>query len=172
MRYGADNPGMEVHNKELGTLGAALRIIVRRNDRSWLTLLAFFAVTTLASSLVLAALFAGVTVAIAGGEAPQVSAGPQVDPTIPSQTFSGVITDARCGSRHRNSNQSPPECARACVREGSRYTVVDGDKNYELAGNLSHLDSFAGQRVALTGVLDGNTIKVSSASLQVSGGHQ
>jgi hypothetical protein len=151
-------------------LGAALRIILRRNDRSWLTLLTFFAVTTLASSLALAALLAGVTVAIAGGEAPQVSASP--DPTIPSQTFSGVITDARCGSRHRNSNQSASECARACVRDGSRYTVVDGDKNYELAGNLSHLDSFAGQRVALTGVLDGNTIKVSSASLQVFDGHQ
>jgi len=163
---------MEVHNKEAGTLGEALRIIVRRKDRLWLTLLAFFAVTTLASSLALAALLAGVTVAIAGGEAPQVQVDTQVDPTIPSQTFSGVITDARCGARHRNSHQSASECARACVRDGSRYTVVDGDKNYELAGNLSHFDLLAGQRVALTGVLDGNTIKVSSASVQSFGGHE
>jgi hypothetical protein len=48
------------------------------------------------------------------------------------------------------------------VRNGSRYIIVDGDRIYELAGNLGQLGQFAGQRVTLIGVLNGNTIKVSS----------
>ena len=142
---------------------------MKQLDRSWLALVAFFAVTTLASSLVFAAVLAGVTVAIAGGESPQIPGEPQVDPAVPGHTFSGVITDAQCGPRHTDSGQSASECARTCVRNGSRYIMVDGDRNYELAGNSSQLSQLAGQRVTLTGIFNGNTIKVDSASLQGAG---
>lgn len=142
---------------------------MKQHDRSWLTLLAFFAVAILASSLVFAAVLAGVTVAIADGESPQIPDQQQVDPTVPGHTFSGIITDAHCGPRHTDSGQSASECARTCVRNGSRYIMVDGDRNYELAGNSSQLSQLAGQRVTLTGVFNGNTIKVDSASLQVAG---
>jgi hypothetical protein len=149
----------------MATLGG----IVKQRDRSWLTLVAFFAVTTLASSLVFAAVLAGVTVAIADGESPQIPGEQQVDPTVPGHAFSGIITDAQCGSRHTDSGQSASECARTCVRNGSRYIMVDGDRNYELAGNSSQLSQLAGQRVTLTGALSGNTIKV-GASLQGTSG--
>jgi hypothetical protein len=131
---------------------------VKQHDRSWLTLLAFFAAVTLASSLVFAAVFAGVTIAIAGGEPPQIADDPQVDPGVPGQTFAGIITDARCGSRHTDSEKSASACARMCVRNGSRYVIVDGDRNYQyqLAGNQWQFDRLAGQRVSLTGVLRGD----------------
>jgi len=136
--------------------------IVKWRDRSWLALLAFFALTTLASSLALAALLAGFTVAIAGD--PSQSPDDRAAPAVPSATFSGVVTDAHCGPRHTATEESASECARMCVRNGSRYIIVDRDRSYELAGNLTQVGDLAGQRAILTGVLEGNTIKVNSAN--------
>ena len=73
---------------------------MKKHDRSWLTLVSFLIATTLASSLVFALAFAGVTAVI--GESAQAADEPQVDPITTEQTFSGVITDARCGARHTN----------------------------------------------------------------------
>ncbi len=142
---------------------------MKQNNRSWLTLIGFFLVTTLASSLVFAAVFAGVTTAI-GDESAQPADEPRVDPTLPGQTFSGVITDARCGPRHTNHAKNASECARACVAKGSSYTIIDGDRRYELTGELRQIGEFAGQRVTLAGVLEGETIRVSSVSLQAERG--
>lgn len=143
---------------------------MKKHDLSWLRLLAFFSITTLASSLVVAAVLAGFTVAIAGGEPPQMLNDQNVDPSVPGQTFSGIITDARCGPRHTDSEQSASGCTRMCVRNGSKYVLVDGDRKYELAGNLEQFDRFAGERVSLTGVLSGDTVRVSSASPHIAGG--
>jgi hypothetical protein len=140
--------------------------VVKHFDRSWLSLLGFFAVITLGSSLIFATVFAGVTAAFAGGESAQAADDQQVDPLVPSRTFSGMITDAHCGARHMNSKNSASECVRMCVRNGSRYIIVDGDKNYELAGNPGQFGQLAGQRVSISGVLSEGTIKVSSASPQ------
>jgi hypothetical protein len=143
--------------------------VVKPPNRSWITLIGFFAVVTLASSLVFAAVFAGVTVAI-GDESAQVADEPQVGPIVPAHTFSGIITDARCGPRHTNGQKSASESARICVDNGSRYTIVDGNKKYELSGKLRRIGQYAGQRVTLTGNLDGQTIEVSSISPLAEGG--
>ena len=137
---------------------------MKKHDRSWLTLVGFLIATTLASSLVFALAFAGVTAVI--GESAQAADEPQVEPITTERTFSGVITDARCGARHTNPEKNASECSHLCVRHGSNYIVVDGDKKYELIGELRQIAEFAGQRVRFTGVLDGQTIKVSSTSLQ------
>jgi hypothetical protein len=51
------------------------------------------------------------------------------------------------------------------VRNGSRYAIVNGDKEYELVGELWQIGQFAGQWMTLIGVVDRETIKVSSARL-------
>jgi hypothetical protein len=142
---------------------------VKKQERSWLSLVSFLVATTLASSLVFALAFAGVTAVI--GESAQAADDPQMTPITTGQTFSGVITDARCAARHTNREKSASECSRTCVRHGSNYIIVDGDKKYELIGELRQIAEFAGQRVSLTGVLDGQTIKVSSATLQAEDRH-
>jgi hypothetical protein len=161
------NPGPDVHNKGAEHWSKALTGSVKQYDRSWLALLAFFAVTTLASSLFLAALLAGFTVAIAGGDPPQSP--DRVARAVSSGTFSGVVTDALCGPRHTAAEENASDCARMCVRNGSRYIIVDGDRSYELAGSLTQIVQLAGQRATVTGVLEGNTIKVNSASVQLAG---
>jgi hypothetical protein len=132
---------------------------VNQQNRSWPALIGFFVATTLGWSLLLAAVLAGATVVVVAGGEPQSSDGTV---HVSSQTFSGIITDEHCGPRHSDSQKGVAECARMCVRNGSRYTIVDGENKYEVAGNLAQFDEFAGQRVNLFGVLEGNTIKVVS----------
>jgi hypothetical protein len=55
---------------------------------------------------------------------------------VPGQNFSGIVTDAHGGSTHEDSEKNASDCARICVRNGSRYAIVNGDKEYELVGEL------------------------------------
>jgi hypothetical protein len=132
-------------------------------QRSWLSLLGFFAVITLGSSLIFAAVFAGVTAVIAGGGSAQASDDQQVDPIVPAQIFTGIITDSHCTARHVDTKRSAAECTRMCVSNGSKYLLVDGDKNYEISGDSAQISQLAGQRVKVTGALAAGRIKVMSA---------
>ena len=83
------------------------------------------------------------------------------------ETFAGLITDDHCGARHdMRSDKSPAECARTCVRNGAGYALVDGDKSYALEGDAQELSRRSGERVTLTGVLEGNTIEVRSIAAE------
>lgn len=63
-----------------------------------------------------------------------------------------------------DSGMNPADCAKMCVRNGSKYVLVQGNKKYALAGSESQLESLAGQRANVAGTLNGNTIQVSSTS--------
>ena len=81
------------------------------------------------------------------------------------KTFSGMITDSHCGARHSmDSGKTSAECARSCVRNGSRYLLVDGEVIHALEGNPAQLDKLAGERVEVVGLLEGDTIKVRSVA--------
>ena len=72
-----------------------------------------------------------------------------------------MITDSRCGARHRrNSGKTSAECARACVRNGSHYVLVDGEKIYALAGDSAQLEKVAGERANVSGLLKDDTITI------------
>jgi hypothetical protein len=176
-----------------------------KQQRSWLSLVTFCAVTVLIAALGSALLFAGASVAFAvvrpgpGADVNAITdpiAAPSELPVIgqrdvepqpnieqPSveqsaveqvatqtiddsgansdQTFAGLITDSRCGARHRiNSDKTPAECARSCVRNRGHYILVNGEKIYALEGDPAQLEKLAGERVSVVGMLAGNTIKV------------
>jgi hypothetical protein len=114
-----------------------------------------------------AVLFTGAAVALAASSGVKpVAAATQDDADNPrGRVFAGLITDDHCGARHdMDSGMNPTECTKMCVRNGSRYVLVEGNKRYALAGSESQLGSLAGQRVNIAGILDGNTIKVVSTS--------
>ena len=140
-----------------------------RQNRSGLALITFCVASALVAALGLAILIASATVALAIAQSlklPSSHPNQQVNPS-PEQSFSGVVTDSRCGARHaKNSGKSPAECARACIRDGMQYTLVDGEKVYALHGQMADLDSLAGQRTTVVGILDGSTIQVSSIAAQ------
>jgi hypothetical protein len=73
-----------------------------------------------------------------------------------------MITDDHCGAKHADADKNPATCARTCVRNGSRYRLIDGDKKYGLSGMYDQLNEVAGQRVKISGTLAGDTINVSA----------
>lgn len=82
------------------------------------------------------------------------------------QTFTGEVGDAMCGRKHMEG--TPAECTRTCVSHGSKYALVVGEKIYILEtadkAALATLDQQAGKNATVTGVLDGDTIEVSSVA--------
>lgn len=82
-----------------------------------------------------------------------------------SQVFEGMITCSRCGAKHSPKiGSSAADCTRKCVHAGASFALIDGDDTYMLEGDLSALKKFAGERVRVTGVRQGNTIRVSSVA--------
>ena len=129
---------------------------------SWFTLITLCTTQALVVALSLAVLFKGAAGAFAAADGGKPTTN-QESSKVKGRVFAGLVTDDRCGGRHdMDSGKSPMECTKMCVRNGSKYVLVEGDKKYDLAGNESELDAQAGQRVKIIGSLDGNTIKVTS----------
>jgi hypothetical protein len=94
--------------------------------------------------------------------------------TLPSQssgqspavntTLTGTISDSMCGAKHMQKNKTPAECTRECVKDGSDYALVVGEKVYALKGNRTDIDKLAGQRATVKGSLDGDTVTVRSVA--------
>ncbi|SRR5258708_38332517 len=83
-----------------------------------------------------------------------------------SQTYTGEVSDAMCGAKHMMPGNAA--CARACVKKGTNYALVVGDKLYTLhtedKAALAELDKLAGEKAKITGVADGETIEVSKVA--------
>jgi len=133
--------------------------------RSWFALVRCCATPALVVALGCAILFTSAVVAFAVANGDPVEAATQKADHPRERVFAGLITDDHCGARHHmDSGMNPAECTKMCVRNGSKYVLVEGDKIYALAGSESELDGLAGQRATVAGVLDGNTIKVRSTN--------
>ncbi len=82
-----------------------------------------------------------------------------------NQTFTGTVSDTMCGARHTMMPGKPDaECVRECVKAGSDYALVVGNKVYTLKGDKAALDKFAGRKATVHGQLTGNTIQADSIS--------
>ena len=92
------------------------------------------------------------------------------------QTWSGQISDSRCGAVHeedadaagggRQGQPTPRECTLACIKGGSKYVFVMDDKIFQIADQKNPaLETFAGDTVKLTGEMTGNVITVSKIEM-------
>ena len=84
-----------------------------------------------------------------------------------SQSFTGEVSDSMCGAKHAMAGDNAA-CTRACVKKGSNYALVVGDKVYTLKTDdkaaLAELDKLAGAKAKVTGTADGDTIAVNKVS--------
>ena len=135
--------------------------------RPWISLIGSCLLMALGAALAFAVMVAAGSAALAGRQAsedPQLTS-PATSEITPGGLYQGVVTDSRCGARHlKNSHLSPAECARICVRQGASYVLVDGNRRYKLVGSEEALDKFAGQRIRVSGIRQGETIQVNSAA--------
>lgn len=128
---------------------------------SWFSLIIFCVTPALVVALGAAVLFAGAVAFAVSGSGKPTGAAVQDSGNSPERIFAGLVTDDHCGARHdMDSDMNPTECTKMCVRNGSKYVLVVGNKRYALAGSERQLDGLAGQRAKIAGTLEGNTIKV------------
>jgi len=84
-----------------------------------------------------------------------------------SQTLTGEVSDAMCGAKHEMPGNAAA-CTRACIKHGSKYALVVGDKVYTLETSdqaaLNKLDGLAGAKAKVTGDVEGTTITVKSVA--------
>jgi hypothetical protein len=78
------------------------------------------------------------------------------------QTLTGEVGDSMCGKKHSMGDESPAECTRECVKGGSAYILIVGDKLYTLKGNKAAIDKFAGAKATVTGTTRGHVLTVST----------
>src|ERR1700681_873217 len=72
------------------------------------------------------------------------------------QTLNGVVTDDMCGKKHAMMPGKPDsECIRACVKSGSKFALLVGDKIYILKGDAKQIDHYAGMKVKVAGDMSG-----------------
>jgi hypothetical protein len=84
------------------------------------------------------------------------------------QTFTGVITDDMCpAGTHADMRMGPTdaECTKACVAlHGAAYVLWDGKQAYALSDQKTP-ESFAAQKVRVTGTLDPKTRTIHVTSI-------
>ena len=80
-------------------------------------------------------------------------------------SFTGVVSDSMCGAKHMMPGDAVG-CAHACLKQGSKYALVVGDKVYTLDTEdktaTEQLDKLIGQKAKVSGTAEGDTIKVTS----------
>ena len=130
-----------------------------KTNRVWFESVALGTAMACALALLIAVLAAG-TAAVAGrdGSAQATESG-----SVQQRTYEGMVTCTRCGAKHSAKlARSATNCTLACVHGGAKFALVDGDKLYQLDGDLSVLKRHAGQRARVVGVIRGDAITVSS----------
>lgn len=77
-----------------------------------------------------------------------------------AQTFTGVISDSMCKQKHMMPGKTDAQCTEECVKAGSSYVLVSGDKVYTLSAKKGLITPFAGKKVQVQGELKSNAITV------------
>lgn len=85
-------------------------------------------------------------------------------------TWTGAISDSKCGAKHmageHGAKMSARKCTEACVKGGAKYVFVSKGKVYNIDNqDYAGLAEHAGHTVKLTGEMTGDTIKVSNVAM-------
>ena len=123
--------------------------------RVWLEIVGLASAAACACALLLATL--GTAAGAATGEVGTVR--------TPEPTFEGMVTCSKCEAKHSASlGTTANKCILNCVRSGATFALIDGDRTYQLDGDLVVLKKVAGRRAYIVGAVQGNRIKVSSVA--------
>ncbi len=79
-----------------------------------------------------------------------------------AESWTGYVSDAKCGAKHNKGTQADVNCVNACIKGGSEAVLVVGDKVVPIA-NKDKVAEFHGKKVTVTGTLEGEKITVESA---------
>ena len=79
--------------------------------------------------------------------------------------WTGIVTDADCGSTHGTKIHGDAACTRLCVSLGADYALAAGQRVYVLRGHPAELNAFAGDMVVVRGkMIRRNVVAVESVA--------
>jgi hypothetical protein len=81
--------------------------------------------------------------------------------------YTGYIVDATCAGKQgaKAASDGHAACAQKCIKGGAAAVLVTEDgKVYQIA-DQEKVTSHAGQKVTISGSMDGNTLKVNSVKM-------
>jgi hypothetical protein len=82
-------------------------------------------------------------------------------------TMTGKVSDSMCGAKHQMAGNDA-SCTHECVKGGSKYALVVGDKVYTLETTdkaaLDKLSDLAGASAKVTGEVKGEVIAVKAVA--------
>jgi hypothetical protein len=79
------------------------------------------------------------------------------------ETWTGVISDANCGAKHADASEASMKCVNHCLKGGAAPVFVADGKVIKIA-NPDSVKAVYGQKVSLTGKLDGDSVTVDSVT--------
>jgi hypothetical protein len=88
-----------------------------------------------------------------------------------TQAFDGIISDSMCSKKHMMPGKSDAQCIKECIKTGSTYVLVVGDKTYSLKGKMATIEPFAGKHVQVKGDVNQNAINVTDIHEAKGGSH-
>src|SRR6266478_3733321 len=80
------------------------------------------------------------------------------------KALTGTVSDSMCGAHHMEKDKSAAECTRECVKKGTKYALIVGEKVYTLDGHEAELDKLAGERATVKGSMMGEMVMVESVT--------
>jgi hypothetical protein len=81
------------------------------------------------------------------------------------QTLEGTVSDNHCGAEHATPSAAAKSCVGSCIKSmDASYTLVVGDKIYDLEGKDDDLAKFAGAKAKVTGAVDGTKMTVTAVA--------
>jgi hypothetical protein len=83
-----------------------------------------------------------------------------------AESWTGTISDSKCGAKHADASEKSMACVKACVGRGGEAVFVVGDKVLKLdAASKDKITPHLGHKVMINGKLDGVTVTVDSVEM-------
>jgi len=83
-----------------------------------------------------------------------------------AETMSGVVGDSMCGAKHTADGPSDVACIKKCVKGGAAPVILSDGKVYKIsADSQGKVMSMLGDKVVVTGKVEGDTIAIDSVAM-------
>lgn len=80
-------------------------------------------------------------------------------------TWSGTISDSKCGARHADASEKSMKCVQGCVKGGAAAVFVTGDGKVLKIKDASKVADHLGHKVTITGSVDGDTVDIETVKM-------
>lgn len=78
--------------------------------------------------------------------------------------WTGYISDSKCAAGHADGSAKSVSCVKACIKGGQAPVLVSDGKVLKIANADKVGEDVQGQKVKVTGKLDGDTVTIDSVA--------